>query len=160
MEAQAIREALEQQLDAAYTRFEQTLDRVSAAQTTAPNVVGAWTPKDVLAHMIYWQQLPVHELNAALRGERYSEDGSNSDEVNARTVAESQQTDWETLRAEFRKAHQAVIERIRSLPDAAFDPDGIIEQALNDSVVGALAGNTWEHYDLHGAQLRDWLDTQ
>ena len=67
MDAQSTREDLLRQLDAAYQRFGATLDRFSAEQTTAPNVVGIWTPKDVLAHMLYWQRLPVHELNAALR---------------------------------------------------------------------------------------------
>jgi hypothetical protein len=160
MGAQATREDLMQNLDTAYHRFEATLDRFSAAQTTAPNVVGIWTPKDVLAHMLYWQQLPVHELNAALRGERYPENGSNMDEVNARTVAASQGVGWETLREQFRAAHQAVIERVKSLPDEAFIPGGAVEQALDDSVIDALAGNTREHYDLHGAQLQGWLDAQ
>lgn len=158
MDAQTTRDDLIEKLNSAYQRFEATLDRFSAAQTTAPNVVGIWTPKDVLAHMIYWQRLPVHELNAALRGESYPENGSNMDEVNARTVAASQSTSWEALRAEFRATHQAVVERVKSLPDGAFIPGGTIEQALSDTVADALAGNTYEHYDLHGAQLQAWLD--
>lgn len=160
MDVPSTRDELVRLLEAAYKRFEQTLDRFSDAQTTAANIVGVWSPKDVLAHMLYWQRLPVHELNAALRGERYPEDGSNADEMNAKSVAANQNVSWNALREDFRRAHREVIDAVKSLPDAAFEPGSAVEQALNDTVVDALAGNTYDHYDVHETQLRAWLDTQ
>ena len=48
---------------------------------------------------------------------------------------------------------------VENLPDEAFEPGNRIEKTLNETIHGALANNTYEHWPMHEAQIRAWMDT-
>jgi uncharacterized protein (TIGR03083 family) len=51
------------------TALETYLDTLSPEQMTVPSIVGEWSVKDVLAHLIEWEQMVLSWHAAGLRGE-------------------------------------------------------------------------------------------
>ncbi len=45
------------------------LETLTAEQLVAPDIVGEWSPKDVLAHLVAWEQMCLGWYRAGLRGE-------------------------------------------------------------------------------------------
>lgn len=45
------------------------LETVTAEQMGEPGIVGEWSPKDVLAHLVAWEQMCLGWYRAGLRGE-------------------------------------------------------------------------------------------
>ena len=81
------------------------------------------------------------------------------DEINARAVASFQGWTREAVRSAFDHSYGELLECVKSLPKSAFEAGSSIEQALDDTVHGALANNTYEHWPIHEAQIRAWLET-
>lgn len=52
-----------------HAALETLLNSLSHEQMTAPNVVGAWSVKDVLAHLTAWEQMCLAWYQAGKRGE-------------------------------------------------------------------------------------------
>ena len=51
------------------TALEAYLDGLTETQMTEPDLVGEWAAKDVLAHLIEWEQMCLSWYQAGLRGE-------------------------------------------------------------------------------------------
>lgn len=53
------------QLNEEFERWESLLARLNEQQRVAPELGGGWSVKDVLAHLMAWQQLSIARLEAA-----------------------------------------------------------------------------------------------
>lgn len=73
-------------LNIEHARFEKVLAQLTAAQLTLPGILGDWSVKDVLAHLIAHEQRALLELQYAQRGERLDIDHSANDTFNAQAV--------------------------------------------------------------------------
>jgi uncharacterized protein (TIGR00369 family) len=147
-------------LKAEYWRLKMTLAGLTPAQMLEPNVVGMWSIQDVMAHLVFWNRYVVAELEAALQGHQYEFDHSDQDAINAKAVALYADRSLEETLADFDSAYQAVVQVVESLPERAFEPDNPLEQALEDTISGALGNNTYDHYPIHEAQIRAWATAQ
>jgi len=157
MEQFVDRAELLRRLERERRRFQAAIAPCTPAQLETPGVVGAWSIKDVVAHLIAHEQFALRELEYALRGERYMPDERETDAMNERAVDERRrQSAAEVLRAWDASVRQ-VDAAIRALPDAAFDPAGAVVQLLEDTIDGAFGNNTYEHYAEHLPAVEVWL---
>jgi hypothetical protein len=132
------------------------LSELSEAQMVAPNAVGTWSVKDLLAHLVVHEQRALEELDCALRGEPMPDDARENDRVNADAVAASRHLSPAVAIAHWDRSFDQVVGAIELLSSADFDPDGDVVQRLGDSVHGAFANNTYEHYVEHEREIRQW----
>jgi hypothetical protein len=65
------------------------LDQLTPGQLLKPGVVGDWSIKDLLAHLIAHEQRAVQEVQCALRGEQLTLDHSANDAFNKQAVTSS-----------------------------------------------------------------------
>lgn len=145
-------------LEDAYSRLETTLAPLSWAQMVEPGVAGYWSVKDIIAHLIFWNQHPVNEVQAALSDEMYEFDHSRDiDLINGEAVLVYRDSSIEEALDAFRDSYQAVRDTISSLPDSAFESDADITGLLGDTIHGTFADNTYEHYALHLDQIQSWV---
>jgi hypothetical protein len=158
MDDRLTREEILSQLQTEYERLQGTLGRMTKVHMTEAGVVGYWSIKDVLAHLIYWNRLPIRELLAALNGETMEYEEGSVDEINARAVAAYREHSLEETRAEFDQSFQEVVGAISGLPDSAFQPNNPLEEAMGDHIAGVFGSNTYEHYPIHERQIRDWIE--
>ena len=159
MEQRLERDAILQCLCAEHRRLSVVLEQLTAAQALRPNVVGYWSVKDVVSHLVFWNQFAVNEVSAAVQGRVFPHPPGTGDEINALAVAEYSAEDWDEVRSLFEQSCRQVINLVENLPNEAFEPDNRIEQVLEETVHGALSNNTYEHWSLHEAQIRAWIDT-
>ncbi len=159
MEERLSRDEILRRLALEYQRLMDTFARLTPEQWIAPGVVGVWTAKDVMAHLVFWNRFPAEELLAAVDGSTVTHPEGTDDEINARAVASFKDWTPEAVRSAFEHSYSELLECVRSLPKSAFEAGSPIEQALDDSVQGALANNTYEHWPIHEAQIRTWLES-
>lgn len=157
MEERLSRDEILQRLAIEQRRLMDTLARVKPEQLTQPGVVGVWSVKEVLAHLIFWNAFSLQELQAAVDDKLFAHPEGTGDEINARAVAAYADWSAEAVQRAFEQSCHEVLDCVKHLPDAAFEVDSSIEQKLDETVHGALANNTYEHWPIHEAQIRAWL---
>lgn len=158
MEARLPKSEILQRLEVEHKRLAATLARLTPEQMVEPGVVGYWSVKDVLAHLIYWNVYASSEMNAAVDGREFAHPLGTTDEINAQAVMQYSWLDLNTIRAGFETSFNNIREGVQKLPDSAFEPDNPIERALDETIHGALANNTYEHWPIHEQQIRDWIE--
>jgi uncharacterized protein (TIGR03083 family) len=151
------RAELLRRLDREYRRFHSAIAPLTPAQLQAHGVVGAWSIKDVIAHFIVHEQFALHELQHALRGERYRPQEPETATINARAVAERRSQSLDDVLQAWDESYHQVVAAVRSLTDAAFDPTGPVVQLLEDTIDGALGNNTYDHYAEHLPTIEAWV---
>lgn len=150
------RAELLRRLDHEYRRFHTAIARLTPAQLQTPGVVGAWSIKDVIAHFIVHEQFALHELEHALRGERYRPEEPETVIMNDRAVAGRRSQSLDDVLQAWNESYHQVVAAVRSLTDAAFDATGPIVQLLEDTIDGALGNNTYGHYAEHLPAIEAW----
>ncbi|HLC30575.1 MAG TPA: DinB family protein [Dehalococcoidia bacterium] len=83
----------------------------------APDLrVDQWTPREVLAHLVFWHQVNLQGMVSAVQGGPPHRLLASSDDLNARAVARlAGKSSWE-LATELRALHKEVSEAAPSLP--------------------------------------------
>ncbi len=148
-------------MDRSFRYFDWVLTRVATGvDPEVPGVTEAWSVKDVVSHLIAHEQRTIAELQHAKRGEHLAIKHEENDSFNDGAVYACRAMSFEMVCAQWRRSYQTVVEMIESLGEADFEPESMVVKALDDSIDGAVANNTYEHYDFHGAQIEAWLESQ
>ena len=167
MEPPLTKAELLNRLHTEHARLEQAMGQLTAAQLSQPGVIGTWSVKDMLPHIMHWEQFALGELESAMRGERPpapdaggAEEDESDDAVNARVVAQYRDVPVSDVRAAFDRSFQRVVAVVEALDEADFTSRSPVARVLGESVVDCLGNNTYEHYAEHSAVIRDWLAPQ
>ena len=158
MEARLPREEILRRLALEYQRLMETFARLTPEQWTAAGAVGTWTAKDVMAHLVYWNHFATDELQAAVTGSTFAHPEGTTDEINTSAVASFEGWAAEAVRSAFEHSYAELLDCVKTLPHSAFEAGSAIELALEETVHGALANNTYEHWPIHEAQIRAWIE--
>lgn len=135
------------------------LAQLTAEQLVVPGVLGVWSVKDVLAHLIAHEQRALRELHSALRGERMEIDHNANDDFNAHAVLANQTRTAAEVRDAWTQSYQQIIAAVESLSDTDFAVTSPLVEILDDTVDGVFGNNTYEHYAEHRAHIESWLRT-
>ncbi len=125
-----------------------------------PGVTEIWSVKDVIAHLIAHEQRTIAELRYAKRGEHLPIKHEENDSFNDGAVYDLRIMPFAMVRDNWHRSYERVVAMIESLDEADFDGQSEVVKLLEDSIDGAVANNTYEHYDFHGAQIEVWLAKQ
>ena len=122
-----------------------------------PDSIGHWSVRDLLAHFVAHEQRALAEIAAARQGDRLAADPHGMDEFNAGAVFA-----WAPLQpvealAAWDRSYRRVVEVVEELTEADFAPGSSLEQALGDTLDGALANNTYAHYAEHVQALKAFI---
>jgi hypothetical protein len=153
MEKALTQSAILDRLHSEYERFQARLSCLTAEQMIHPQTIRAWSVKDLLAHLIAHEQRALQELRMALRGERLVIDHAAVDVFNDGAVVASRPYPLEAVRLAWQRSFEEVIAAVDGLPASYFDLSHPIALVLDDSIDGALANNTYDHYREHMADL-------
>jgi hypothetical protein len=106
------------------TALNETLALLSTRQMTQPGITrGGWSVKDVLAHLIEWQQMNLDWYAAGLRGERPAMPAPGYTlrelpRLNQMIYQKHRRRSLQAVIHDYESYHQRVLELIESLPDA------------------------------------------
>ncbi|HET8522724.1 MAG TPA: maleylpyruvate isomerase N-terminal domain-containing protein [Thermomicrobiales bacterium] len=138
-----------QQIDRSWANLLDALDGVPAESGAEPGACGEWSVKDLAGHIAFWASqagpIATRQASAAPKPEGDNDGGSDGgtdfQAINEEVAAKNSARSYDDLTRELHETHQQMVETLRNLP--TLDPDWV-------------AGNTFEHYDEHAAEIREW----
>jgi hypothetical protein len=129
--------------------------RLPEAEMLQPRTIGAWSAKDVLAHLHACDEETARRFQLIARGHgdriKWFESMAHADRFNARTVAELRRVGLRTLLRRMARMRSDLVRAFRRLPLASLrDP------AHAYPVVEWLPAPGWSHERDHLAEIRAW----
>jgi len=125
--------------------------------TTLP-VAGAWTIRDILAHISGWAAWDLAGIRSILAGECPDFSAiQDVDAFNARLVAERSARSLDQILAEMQETQTASQELLADIPEEALFRIGPFQGPYWDTLAGWLQ-IAWEHEAEHAAQIRAWRE--
>lgn len=145
-----------------YAALEKLLAPLSPQVMTAPGALGAWSVKDVLAHLYAWQQMFFGWYAAGLRGELppVPAQGYNWAQLPALNQAifeRYRETPLDEILALFGESHAATLALIERLPEAELTAAGLYAWLRQHSLLTYFNANTTSHYRWARSGLRKGL---
>ncbi|HLW02291.1 MAG TPA: DinB family protein [Ktedonobacterales bacterium] len=153
------KDELVRRIQAGYDKFEAILAPLSAAQMTTPNVNGPWSVKDNLAHLTIWQEYLRSHLEGILTNHEPPEfmpGLSSEDEENERIYQENKDRPLAEVQSAFRASYQHVLAAVQAVSEEALNAP-LPWRPSNGPVWPFIVGNTFGHYEEHGAIIQRWL---
>lgn len=140
--------------------LEATLSEVDVEQMEQPGVEGDWSVKDVVAHIVAWEQRMVGWVAAALRGEvpEVPRTWDDVHRVNEQIYRENRDRALCDVLADLPRSYQEALRAAEDVSeDDLVDPDRFGWRA-GEPLWKMVAANTSWHYREHCQSLRAWLD--
>ncbi|MBI1800672.1 MAG: ClbS/DfsB family four-helix bundle protein [Chloroflexi bacterium] len=148
-----------QTLRAEREALEALLAQVGEARMSQPGVEGDWSAKDIVAHLRFWEQSVVDELERLARGENPQPNPDvNTDETNAQVFAANHNRLPADVLSESRQTFQRLLIHVEGLPEVdLFDPQRHPWIGDNDPLWKEIEMESYGHYRQHLPALRAWL---
>jgi uncharacterized damage-inducible protein DinB len=120
-----------------------------------PRTQGQWSIKDVLAHIVAWEEEGVGRLALVRRGHghrvRFYDDMREVNRWNARAVSRARSLSFSSLLRRAARVRRRLIEALRRLP-----PGTLRDPSHEVPVVGWLPQFAWRHEKRHLREIRVW----
>lgn len=143
------------ELDKEYQALRQLVDNLDD-ELACRVWYGAWSVKDVIAHILGWEKEMTGALERLARGERPAPEGvdySNPDSWNATFAHEMQAISPRTVLAAWRQAHMNYVKAAQAVPD---DRYGAGDDGRPKTANRLLEASGTGHYKEHAAAIREW----
>ena len=146
------REELLQQVDSDFQNLLSTVDGLSEEQMSEV-WFGAWSVRDILAHVAGWHREEAGMLERMARGERPVPEGADypynaADAWNARFVERWQTASPATILEEMKASKKAYVAAARQLPEGRFQEGRTAQRLLREGCI--------DHYREHAGEIREW----
>ena len=145
------------QMHASRQEFYATVDDIPEEMMAKTALYNAWTIKDLIAHLAGWEQSLADRIAAYRRGEEVPFITEEMvDVMNAQFIRRYQDMELYEVRALEASAFAALEYQVIEAADAEiFEPGHF--PGLEIPLLDLIAGDTYEHYAGHIADMRDWL---
>jgi hypothetical protein len=146
-----------------YAALVEIISPLDNAQMTTEGVIPGWSIKDILAHITSWHLRLLTWLNAAIRNQQPTISGPESEEemnaLNAQFYQENKSLSLDEALTNFRITHQQITEWIQSMLEEDLINPNRFAWLQGQPLWQLVAGDTYEHYQEHKAQIKAWLAT-
>jgi hypothetical protein len=137
-----------------HAAFENLLAPLDGWQLTAPRVVGAWSIKDLLAHLTVWHK---HLLESLQGIEAETPAADLTDEEDQAFFAAARARPLREVWAAFQASYAQVKNAIAALSDSALVDAQHCAWLAGAALQRSIACNTYEHYEEHALEIYAWL---
>jgi len=149
------RRQLLKRLDKAWAAFNESYAGLSAVQLMEAGVTGAWSVRDILAHVTTWEEEALKHLPLILKGgtpPRYSVRYGGIDAFNALMTEQKRSLSLSEVREQLAATHGRLVDFIQSAPE---------HQLIGETRFRhRLRLDTYSHYPIHGEAIRQWRQRQ
>lgn len=145
------RQQLLSRLDAGWLAFRASYAGLSDAQLLEPGVTGAWSIRDIIAHVTTWEEEALNHLPAVLenrRPPRYSVTYGGIDAFNALMTARKKGLSLSEVVRQQDEVHRRVIDMIERAPEGQVIRETRFRRRLRL--------DTYGHYAKHTQAIRRW----
>lgn len=147
------RRQLLRRLDEAWLAFKGSYAGLAEAELLEPGVTGAWSIRDIIAHVTTWEEEALKHLPSILAGRRpprYSATYGGIDAFNALMTKQKEGLTLPEVLRQLDDVHQRVLDAIGRAPE---------EQLVRETRFRRrLRLDTYSHYPKHAAAIRRWRE--
>jgi hypothetical protein len=145
------RKRLLSRLETGWQAFQQSYAGLSKAELMEPGVTGAWSIRDIIAHVTWWEEEALKHLPLIITGgrpPRYSVTYGGIDAFNALMTEQRQDLSLSEVLQQHREVHGRLV--------------AFIEKAPADEIAGEtrfrrrLRLDTYGHYPKHARAIQAW----
>ena len=141
-----------QKLEKAWTQLKESYAGLSDAQLTEPGVMGAWSVKDILAHVTTWEEEALKYLPLILTGgrpPRYIQYGG-IDAFNAQMAEQKRDLVLSEVLRQLEETHHRLLDYLQSVPEEQFTRETPFRHRLRL--------DSYSHYPLHARAIQEWRE--
>ena len=146
-----------------YASLEEILTSLDETQLTKKGVIPDWSIKDILAHIAAWHHRLLTWLDAATRNEEPTISGPDSveemDALNAQFYQENKSRSLNEVLTDFRTTYLQITHTIQAMHEEDLISPHRFVWSQGRPLWQLVAGDTYEHYQEHMAQIQEWLAT-
>lgn len=151
------------QLNSEQEAWEQLLAQIGEGRMEQPGVAGAWSIKDVVAHLTAWRRRTVGRLEAVAHGRPepvppWPSELHDDDEINAWFHARDRDKSVAETLAESRRVFEQLASAVEKLPEDSLDDPARFPWMQGVPLSGAAFFGHF--HDEHEADMRAWLSRQ
>ncbi len=140
----------------AHAVLEAALAAVDAERMVEPGVTDAWSVRDLLNHLCFWEQRTLWQLGLPAAEQPAPLTEAELHRLNAESAADGRgRTPSEALAA-HRQAYAELLATVSALGDDELNDTARLG-AVGHTVWEQIAGDSYEHYEEHAAEIRTWL---
>jgi hypothetical protein len=141
-------------LDQAWAAFRQSYAGLSDAEVMEPGVTGAWSVRDIIAHVTWWEEEALEHLPVVLAGRRpprYSVTHGGIDAFNAKMTEQRKYWSLAQVLERQDEVHRRLVAYVERAPD---DP------ATETRFRRRLRLDTYGHYPKHTRAILTWRQSR
>jgi hypothetical protein len=145
------RRQLLERLDRAWRAFTASHAGLSDGALTEPGVTGAWSVRDIIAHVTTWEEEALTHLPLIVQGgtpPRYSVRYGGIDAFNAQTTDRKRHLSLAEVLAQAAATHGRLVDYVRGTPEHHLAGDTRYRRRLRL--------DTYGHYPIHAEAIRQW----
>jgi hypothetical protein len=145
------RSGLLKRLDQRWNELAASYAELPDAAMTEPGVVGAWSVKDIIAHVTTWEEEALTHLPGLLAGERpprYSVTYGGIDAFNALTSERKRTLSLAEVLRQRDNTHRRLVAFVERMPEAQLTRETRCRRRLRL--------DTYGHYAKHAEAIRRW----
>jgi hypothetical protein len=138
-------------LDRAWGAFKDSYAGLSDPELLEPGVTGAWSVRDIIAHVTTWEEEALKHLPVVLEGKRpprYSVIHGGIDAFNAKTTEQKKGLSLPEVFHRQEDVHRRLIELVDAVPEDQLGGDTRFRRRLRL--------DTYGHYPQHADAIRKW----
>ena len=139
-------------LEEAWAEIKESYAGLSDAQVMEPGVTGDWSVRDILGHVITWEEEALKYLPLILnagRPPRYIQFGG-IDAFNAQMAELKRDLALSDILRQLDETHDRLIDYLQSVPEEQFTGETRFRRRLRL--------DTYSHYPLHASAIREWRE--
>jgi hypothetical protein len=139
------------ELERSYSRFIAEIEKLKDDQLEVVGVTRLWSVRDLLAHMLFWQDRV--ERRAAGKPVEWNPGPGESKEMylarlNARAVADMAHMSGRQILDAFKASYARIVRLARNITE---------EQLADRDLMESFLGDTYGHYDTHFASIQRFV---
>ncbi len=164
------RQEILEELEAEFHRWEEQLSRLRIDEITTSRLPNGWSIKDLMAHLMAWQQVTTARLEAARRDESpvlpewlAGADPESDEELhrfNARIFEFHRERPWPQVHQEWRTGFLKVLNLGKELPEEDLVEKGRYPWLNGYPLLAVLEGTYEHHHEDHLGSLLAWINGQ
>ena len=147
------RQQLLKQLDKAWEAFKESYAGLSDSELMQPGVTSAWSVRDLIAHVTWWEEKALMHLPLILDGgkpPRYSVTYGGIDAFNAEMTERKRNLSLSEVLQQRDDTHRRLIDYVQRAPEEQFTRETRFRRRLRL--------DTHSHYPKHAEAIRKWRE--
>lgn len=140
-------------IDKAWTELKASYAGLSDAQLSEPGVTEDWSVRDILAHVITWEEEALKYLPLIIDGgrpPRYSVMYGGIDAFNAEMTQQKSSLPLSEVQRQLDETHARLVDYVRSAPEEQFIRETPARRRLR--------WDTYSHYPIHTGAISEWRE--